>query len=189
MARDRKRAKQRRARREQHGGRPTPARPRAEEPLDHASGEVDEFEARLAAGSADEPAPGGDPSELSADGPGDLDSLSDEDFDALEDDVDEVEQAIEVGDGRSIERAERAVGTGVERRRRGAASAGTATHRGPGRFVGFLRASWAELQRVQWPDRRQVAQATAVVLGFVIVAGLYLGLADKVSQEIVNLIV
>ena len=34
---------------------------------------------------------------------------------------------------------------------------------------------WAELQRVQWPDRRQVGQATAVVLGFVVIAGIYLG--------------
>ena len=54
--------------------------------------------------------------------------------------------------------------------------------------MSFLRASWAELQRVQWPDRRQVAQATAVVLGFVIVAGAYLGVADRVASELVDLI-
>ena len=47
------------------------------------------------------------------------------------------------------------------------------------RFVGFLRGSWAELQRVQWPDRRQVMQATGVVIGFVIVAGVFLGVADR----------
>jgi preprotein translocase subunit SecE len=45
------------------------------------------------------------------------------------------------------------------------------------------------LQRVQWPDRRQVAQATAVVLGFVAIAGAYLGLADAVAQRIVDLII
>jgi len=56
------------------------------------------------------------------------------------------------------------------------------------RAIGFLRASWAELQRVQWPDRRQVFQATAVVLGFVAVAGAYLGLADYVAKEIVDFI-
>ncbi len=50
--------------------------------------------------------------------------------------------------------------------------------RGGNRVLSFLRASWAELQRVQWPDRRQVTQATAVVLGFVAIAGAYLGLAD-----------
>jgi preprotein translocase SecE subunit len=60
--------------------------------------------------------------------------------------------------------------------------------RGFSRVVAFLRASWAELQRVQWPDRRQVAQATAVVLGFVAIAGLYLGAADFVAKEIVDAI-
>src|SRR3954453_7648812 len=56
------------------------------------------------------------------------------------------------------------------------------------RFINFLRASWAELQRVQWPDRRQVGEATAVVLGFVAIAGAYLGLADAVAQRIVDFI-
>jgi preprotein translocase subunit SecE len=56
------------------------------------------------------------------------------------------------------------------------------------RAIAFLRASWAELQRVQWPDRRQVTQATTVVLGFVAVAGLYLGAADWAAQKIINFI-
>src|SRR3954447_664633 len=59
---------------------------------------------------------------------------------------------------------------------------------GGNRVLNFLRASWAELQRVQWPDRRQVAQATAVVIGFVAVAGAYLGLADAAAQKIVDYI-
>lgn len=57
------------------------------------------------------------------------------------------------------------------------------------RFGAFLKASWAELQRVQWPDRRQVGQATAVVLGFVLIAGAYLGLADEVAGRIVDEII
>jgi len=56
------------------------------------------------------------------------------------------------------------------------------------RFIQFLRASWAELRRVQWPDRRQVGQATAVVIGFVIIAGAYLGAADWVAQRLVDFI-
>jgi preprotein translocase subunit SecE len=56
------------------------------------------------------------------------------------------------------------------------------------RLITFLQGSWRELQRVQWPDRRQVMQATGVVIGFVIVAGLYLGLADTVANKLVNLI-
>jgi preprotein translocase subunit SecE len=58
-----------------------------------------------------------------------------------------------------------------------------------GRLTGFIRGCWTELQRVQWPDRRQVAQATGVVLGFVIVAGAFLGVADLVASKLVNLII
>jgi preprotein translocase subunit SecE len=56
------------------------------------------------------------------------------------------------------------------------------------RLVAFLQGSWRELQRVQWPDRRQVMQATGVVVGFVIVAGVYLGVADWAAQKIVTFI-
>ncbi|MDQ6803660.1 MAG: preprotein translocase subunit SecE [Actinomycetota bacterium] len=57
-----------------------------------------------------------------------------------------------------------------------------------GRLVNFLRGSWRELHRVQWPDRRQVVQATGVVLGFVIVAGLFLGGADWVAGKLITLV-
>jgi preprotein translocase subunit SecE len=56
------------------------------------------------------------------------------------------------------------------------------------RLIGFLQGSWRELQRVQWPDRRQVMQATGVVIGFVIVAGIFLGIADLVASKLINLI-
>jgi preprotein translocase subunit SecE len=56
------------------------------------------------------------------------------------------------------------------------------------RVTGFLRASWAELQRVQWPNRQQVFQATAVVLGFVVVAGAFLAFADFLAGKIVDAI-
>jgi preprotein translocase subunit SecE len=56
------------------------------------------------------------------------------------------------------------------------------------RLANFLRGSWRELQRVQWPDRRQTMQATGVVIGFVIVAGVFLGVADLVAQKLVNFI-
>jgi preprotein translocase SecE subunit len=57
------------------------------------------------------------------------------------------------------------------------------------RLLTFLQGSWRELQRVQWPDRRQVMQATGVVIGFVIVAGVFLGVADYVAGKVVNLII
>ncbi len=57
---------------------------------------------------------------------------------------------------------------------------------GGNKVTSFLRASWAELQRVQWPDRRQVGQATAVVLGFVAIAGGFLGLTNLLGSDLVN---
>jgi preprotein translocase SecE subunit len=70
----------------------------------------------------------------------------------------------------------------------GAVDAPQPRKRGDFRVVGFVKACWAELQRVQWPDRKQVGQATAVVLGFVVIAGAFLGFADFVAQRIVNFI-
>jgi preprotein translocase SecE subunit len=98
------------------------------------------------------------------------------------------------GDGGS--RGGDIVGGGSGGRRRGGGGGGDsegmhpaarpARHRN--RLIAFLQGSWRELQRVQWPDQRQVVQATGVVIGFVIVAGAYLGLADWVATKIVNFI-
>ena len=44
------------------------------------------------------------------------------------------------------------------------------------------------VRRVQWPDRRQVGQGTAVTLGFVIVAGAYLGLLDAIWNPVIQAI-
>jgi preprotein translocase SecE subunit len=193
VARDRQRAKQRRARREKQGqgGVPAPTQPTREnvpDELEHASAESELFEAKLISEAGGEVAPegavegvGGEPSP---------EQLSDEQFDELEDDVDEVEEAFESGDQAAIAHATaEAEGDGGSRAARRRPSADAPTEKGGLRFIAFLRACWAELQRVQWPDRRQVGQATAVVLGFVVVAGLYLGLADAASNEIVNWII
>ena len=69
-----------------------------------------------------------------------------------------------------------------ERARAGRASIVTRT-------VNFLRGSWAELRRVQWPDRQQVVQATSVVLGFVALMGVFLGVADYVAGKLINAII
>jgi len=61
-------------------------------------------------------------------------------------------------------------------------------HRERGKLLTFLRACVDELRRVQWPDRRHVFQATAVVLGFVLIAGGWLGLMDAIWQPLINAI-
>lgn len=58
-------------------------------------------------------------------------------------------------------------------------------HKRP-RVVQFLIAVWAELQRVQWPDRQALVTLTGVVLGFVLIMGGYLGLLDAVVSRIMN---
>jgi preprotein translocase SecE subunit len=55
-----------------------------------------------------------------------------------------------------------------------------------GRVVNFLVQVWAELRRVQWPDRNQVTQATGVVIVFCFLAGAYLALWDFVFNEFVT---
>jgi preprotein translocase subunit SecE len=172
VARDRKRAKQRRERsgapaRAEAAGR-APSQPvRADVPgaLDHASGEVDEFDAALVRGAGGVPATPATP------------DIEDEDLteDALQD------PGAPGGGG-----AGGAVGGGGGRGQGPEERPSGAPLRGGNRAIGFLRASWAELQRVQWPDRHQVTQATAVVIGFVAIAGAYLGLADFVAKEIVE---
>jgi preprotein translocase SecE subunit len=194
VARDRQRAKQRRARREKQGGTPAPAAPnqplRENVPgeLDHASGESEIFEAKLVSEAHGETAP-----PEAVDGVGGEtapEELTDEEFAALEDDVDHVEEAFENGDEEAIAAAEEtADADALERHKDAPAGAPAPTKKGGFRFVAFLRASWAELQRVQWPDRKQVGQATAVVLGFVVVAGLYLGLADAAANWLVDRII
>jgi preprotein translocase SecE subunit len=73
---------------------------------------------------------------------------------------------------------------------RGAAAPGAPTQAtGLARVVAFLRACWAELQRVQWPDRRQTTQLTAIVLVFIIIMGGYLGFLDFVVSRVVQEII
>ena len=63
---------------------------------------------------------------------------------------------------------------------------GRPTRPGRGRIFIFLGHVIDELRRVQWPDRRHVGQGTAVVLGFVVIAGAYLGLLDAIWKPLIE---
>ncbi len=127
--------------------------------LDHAAPDVELAEAQLAAGRA----------EAQAAGPLADDPASEAEFEAEE------------AESEAEER--RTAGTQLSSRGDAAPKVWIGN-----RLVHFLQGSWRELQRVQWPDRRQVMQATGVVIGFVIVAGVFLGAADWVAQKIVTFI-
>jgi preprotein translocase SecE subunit len=146
----------------------------APSPLEHAAPDAELADAQIALGRAEADAGVGgglDEEELEGD-------LDEEEFVAEEDVADTAEGTI------ASPRSRRSRGAELDRH-----SSSVEGHGTPGnRLITFLQGSWRELQRVQWPDRRQVMQATGVVIGFVIVAGLYLGLADTVASRIVNLI-
>jgi preprotein translocase subunit SecE len=197
VARNRKRAKDRRTRRppqaggSQSGGRssvpgvlpgvptvtdvsdePSRALDRdqngAPDPLEHATPDVELAESQLAMGRPAEPEP-------------------DDEADEEEFEVEVEESMATAGRGGRGGGYEAADGAGGE-----AAVPGPAhvEHRAGifARLIGFLQGCWRELQRVQWPDRPQVMQATGVVIGFVIVAAAFLGLADLVAGKLVTFI-
>jgi preprotein translocase SecE subunit len=55
-----------------------------------------------------------------------------------------------------------------------------------GGVIGFLLSCWAELKKVQWPDRETLIQATAVTVIFVAVAAAYLGALDALFNWLVQ---
>jgi preprotein translocase subunit SecE len=101
------------------------------------------------------------------------DALDDED---LEDyDFEDEEQPV---DGEPPAQGPRGV--------RGGREAGEPTPHGRNRLIAFLVAVWAELQRVQWPNRKQLVQMTGVVLAFCLIAGGYLGLLDAIFSRLIQ---
>jgi len=55
-----------------------------------------------------------------------------------------------------------------------------------GGVIGFLLSCWAELKKVQWPDRETLVQATAVTIIFVAVAAAYLGALDALWNWLIK---
>jgi preprotein translocase SecE subunit len=173
MARDRKRAKQRqRQRRRTSDRQPAPVSARREveetpEPLEHASAEVEIAEAAMA---------------------GAVPEAADLPPDARPDGADEGDAAEDEAASGDYLRDESDAGAAAPPARRDALAPGAQLPAEGTRVGNFLRACAAELRRVQWPDRRQVAQATGVVLGFVIIAGAYLGVLDAIFSRLIKVI-
>ncbi len=179
MARNRKRAKDRRARRPQPVATNRIDRQDPPEPLAHATPDVELVEAQLAMGRPE------------------LDASAIPGVTGYEPQL-EVEPEPEpepVGGGGGRDRVRTGAGFDGDSEGPGGGAAAALPHPGAhvearvgllARLIGFLQGSWLELQRVQWPDRRQVAQATSVVIGFVVVAGVFLGLCDLAFSHLVN---
>ena len=61
-----------------------------------------------------------------------------------------------------------------------------APERQRGAVMGFLVSCWAELKRVQWPDRETLIQASAVTILFIAIAAAYLGALDSLFNFLVQ---
>jgi preprotein translocase SecE subunit len=70
-----------------------------------------------------------------------------------------------------------------EKRRQAAAEP---QERQRGAVAGFIASCWAELKRVQWPDRDTLIQASAVTLVFIAIAAAYLGALDAAFNFLVQ---
>jgi preprotein translocase subunit SecE len=54
------------------------------------------------------------------------------------------------------------------------------------RRFNFIRESWEELHKVEWPTQNQVIQGTVVVLVACVIVGIYLWGADQVFRRLVQ---
>jgi preprotein translocase subunit SecE len=187
MARDRQRAKQRQAQRREAR---LAARRAGREPA-IGDGELDAKAGPLSGMSGAPPENLGR-SDTMAESPPPAPSVAD---DGELDDVDpELEaDAIEAGaladEGEIFEdELEPVRPVGGPRGVRGDEAAARARRGSGGKVLGFLRACWAELQRVQWPDRRTLTQLTGIVIFFVVVAGVYLGVLDQIFSKLIQAI-
>jgi preprotein translocase subunit SecE len=179
VARDRQRAKQRQAERRARrraereaaaGAEPdAPAEPTGDG--SPAPGVIPEIDPNLAAGAPPEDE-------------GRSDKVLDRGFEEPEFDEDEHLEEDEIEAEHEAEEDEGYAPKG----RRGAEVADRAAAKDRPRFVQFLIACWAELQRVEWPNRQALTTLTGVVLGFVLIAGGYLGLLDAIVSRIINAI-
>ena len=168
MARDRQRAKARRAKRQPGGGGPA-AGSASTNARDIGLDQADADDAGLGNTAPPEPTKHAMPDVEQARMAESAEPVAGVFDDELHDD-DELEETVAPA-GRRVERAH----DGRPRKRRG-------------RLLTFLRHCVDELRRVQWPDRRQVGQGTAVTLGFVVIAGGYLGLLDAIWKPLIEAI-
>ena len=97
--------------------------------------------------------------------------------------VEEPADRISRRERRRAERERKAAAKESERRR---APREEPTERQRGAVIGFLVSCWAELKRVQWPDRETLIQASTITVIFIAVMAAYLGVLDAVFNWLVQ---
>jgi preprotein translocase SecE subunit len=97
--------------------------------------------------------------------------------------VEEPADRISRRERRRAERERKAAAKESERRR---APREEPTERQRGAVIGFLVSCWAELKRVQWPDRETLIQASTITVIFIAVMAAYLGVLDAIFNWLVQ---
>jgi len=166
MARNRQRAKQRQA--ERRAARLAGSNPSAETAEERHDREEREHEVDLYAGAPPQDT-GFSDTVLEHPPPA-------PEFEGDDDDLEEAVEGVEEVGEAEPERHRRRDGAHPEHHER--------HHRN--RLIAFLFAVWAELQRVEWPNRQTLTLLTGVVLVFVVIMGAYLGLLDAVFNKLIN---
>jgi preprotein translocase SecE subunit len=95
-------------------------------------------------------------------------------------------KAQKAADKREREQQKQSEREQLAKRQKAAAKKQTATSHQRGGVIGFLISCWAELKKVQWPDRETLIQATAVTILFVAVAAAYLGALDALFSFLIK---
>jgi preprotein translocase subunit SecE len=186
-----RKAEQRRRQAQQRKGGGTPAAEESKAQHDTQVPEsADVLEAELAEEGADLEAlrgkPGGPPAhaqaEVEAEAEADAQAALAEPEPA---EVEEPADRITRRERRRAERERKAAAKESERRR---APREEAPERQRGAVTGFIASCWAELKRVQWPDRETLIQASTITIIFIAVMAAYLGVLDAIFNEIVQFI-
>jgi preprotein translocase subunit SecE len=94
------------------------------------------------------------------------------------------EPALDAGRGGGGGRSGAPLGGGVPQPSGGGHT--PAAEGGTHRRGGFVRESWAELQKVEWPNRQQVIQGTVVVIIACAIVGAYLWGVDQALRPFVR---
>jgi preprotein translocase SecE subunit len=100
--------------------------------------------------------------------------------------VSRAERRAEAKQAKEAERRQRDERKRQERQELARRQKQAAAERQRGGVLGFFASCWAELKKVQWPDRDTLVQATAVTIIFVAVAATYLGVLDAAFNFLIK---
>jgi len=175
---------QRKAEQRRRASQGVPAQRDSESRAQHrtqAPESADVVEAELAEAGVDVPAPRHEPEpDPAADVPSPAPSRADV---GRPDQAEESGARISRRARKQEEREKRARAKESERRR---APKEAAPERRRGAVIAFFISCWAELKKVQWPDRETLVQASAVTVLFIAVAAAYLGALDSIFNFLVQ---